>query len=328
MRKLSILLISIIFGACENDPPLFHSSFELNVPNGFPEPKIPSDNPMLLESFELGKRLFYDPILSLDSTISCGSCHKQAYAFADNVAVSPGVEQRQGTRNSMSLANVAYYDFFMREGGVPSLEMQVLAPIEEHSEMGFNIVLAAERLQADSTYVAQSKLAYNRTPDPFVITRAIACFERSLLSGNSRYDQHLLNETELRGKALFYSDSLACSSCHGSFLFTNQSFENNGLYTNYVDSGKYRLTYNEADIGVFKVPTLRNIEYTAPYMHDGSINTLPEVISHYASGGKQHFNQSTLIQGFELNTQEEADLIEFLKSLSDESFLQNKLFEE
>jgi len=328
MRNLLYILFLFLLSSCESDKPIAEGSFRLSVPIGFPAPTIPEDNELTWERIELGKKLFFDPILSIDSTISCGSCHKQEFAFADNLAITPGVEDRLGFRNTMSLVNVAYHDFFLREGGVPTLEMQILAPIQDHNEMSFNIVAIAEKLNLDSTYVKASLEAYNRTPDPYVITRAIASFERTMLSGNSNYDNILLNESERKGKDLFFSNELACSSCHGTFLFTNQGIENNGLYENYEDSGRYRLTHLQEDIGKFKVPTLRNIELTAPYMHNGSMETLSDVIDHYASGGKTHFNQSNLITGFTISEIEKMDLINFLKSLTDEEFTHNSFFEE
>lgn len=329
MKKILSLFLLITFASCERDQAIVvNNDFHLEVPNGFPAPIIPQDNLLNWERIQLGKRLFFDPILSLDSTISCGSCHKQEYAFADNITVTPGVENRVGFRNSMSLANVAYHDFFLREGGVPTLEMQVLAPIQDHNEMAFNIIAAADRMKDDTTYLKQSWEAYNREPDAFVITRAIAAFERTMLSGESKYDKNLLNSSERRGRELFFSDSLACSSCHGTFLFSNQGIENNGLYENYADSGRYRLTHILDDIGKFKVPTLRNIELTAPYMHDGSMENLNEVIDHYALGGAKHFNQSELINGFSITEDEKADLINFLNSLTDQEFIHNSFFKE
>jgi len=326
MKQIFGLFSLLCLISCEVDTPIIYS-YQLDVPDGFPEINHPVDNLLNTERIALGKRLFYDPILSKDSTISCNSCHFQEYAFADNKVVSPGVENRLGNRNAMSLANLAYADFFLREGGVPTLEMQVLAPIEDHDEMDFNIVLVAERMQLDPTYRAQSIEAYNREPDAFVITRAIAAFERTLLSGNSNYDKNRMTAEERNGKALFFSDSLACSSCHGTFLFTNQGIENNGLYAQYSDSGRYRLTHIQEDIGQFKVPSLRNIELTAPYMHDGSVSNLEEVISHYESGGKGHFNQSPLVNGFSLNSTERENLKAFLLSLTDDDFIVNSDFQ-
>ena len=328
MNKWLLIFFTLLFISCEKERANQNLFFQLDIPPGFPYPVITEDNQLTYDSIELGKRLFYDPILSKDSTISCELCHKQELAFADNVAISAGVEGRLGFRNSMSLANMAYQDALMREGGVPTLEMQVLVPIQDHNEMDYNILSVAEKLNLDSTYINASLRAYNRNPDPFVITRALASFERTMLSGDSDYDRNLLNEKEENGKELFFSDELACSSCHSTFLFTNQGFENNGLYEVYEDSGKYRLTNLQEDIGKFKVPSLRNIEITAPYMHNGSISTLEEVIEHYASGGKNHFNKSELITGFNITDDEKDNLIKFLKSLTDNNFTNNSFFEE
>ncbi len=327
MRWLIGVFALCSFSSCEIDAPIT-SAYKIDIPKSFPEINHPSDNIPTAEKIALGKRLFFDPILSKDSTISCSSCHLQEYAFADNKIVSPGVVGKLGTRNSMSLANVAYADFLLREGGVPNLEMQVLAPIHDPNEMDFNIVSVVERMSADSSYINLSKAAYNREPDAFVVTRAIAAFERTLISGYSNYDMGRMTASERDGKALFFSDSLACSSCHGTFLFTNQGIENNGLYSQYPDSGRYRLTFLQEDIGRFKVPTLRNIELTAPYMHDGSIESLDSVIRHYEFGGKEHFNQSPLIKGFTLTDTERENILDFLHSLTDEEFIQNKDFDE
>lgn len=328
MNKWLLIFLTLLFISCGKERANQNEIFQLDIPQGFPNPIIPEDNQLTYERIELGKRLFYDPILSKDGTISCGSCHKQEYAFADNTAISAGVEGRLGFRNSMSLANIAYQDALMREGGVPTLEMQILVPIQDHNEMDFNILSVAEKLNLDSTYINASIRAYNRIPDAYVITRALASFERTMLSGNSNYDRNLLNEKQQDGKKLFFSHELACSSCHGTFLFTNQTIENNGLYEVYEDSGKYRLTNLQEDIGKFKVPSLRNIEITAPYMHNGSISTLEEVIEHYASGGKNHFNKSEFITGFNITDNEKDNLIRFLKSLTDNNFTNNSVFEE
>ena len=197
--------------------------------------------------------------MSVDSSISCASCHKPALGFSDNRAFSPGVENRPGTRNSPPLFNVGYHPYFTREGGVPTLEMQVLVPLQEHNEFDFNIVLLAERLEQDSVYVRMAQEAYGREPDAFVITRALACFERSLISGYSRFDQYqhyhmedALNESELKGMELFFSEKTNCSGCHSDFNFSNYAFENNGLYEEYEDIGRMRLSGEEADRALFQ----------------------------------------------------------------------------
>ncbi len=327
MKALVRFLPLLCILSCEVDDQI-NTPFHLLVPKGFPEVNIPNDNQLTVERINLGKKLFYDPILSRDSSISCNSCHLQEFAFTDANPTSIGIEGRLGKRNAMSLANVAYANFLQRESGVPTLEMQVLVPIQEHNEMDFNIVAVAEKMNEDPNYRKLSYDAYGKLPDAFVITRAIAAFERTFLSGNSKYDTNQLSEPEQRGMALFFSDSLACSSCHGTFLFTNQQPENNGLYEQYTDSGRYILTGLQEDIGRFKTPTLRNIELTSPYMHDGSISSLEEVIAHYESGGMNHENQSAMLKGFTLTETEREELIEFLNSLTDYEFTQNAFFKE
>ena len=175
--------------------------------------------------------------------------------------------------------------------------------------------------------------AYGRKMDLYVITRAIAAFERTLISGNSRYDQFFyqgkkdaLSEKEKKGMELFFSERLACSICHGGFDFTEYSLENNGLYRDYEDKGRNRVTSKEEDIGKFKVPTLRNVALTAPYMHDGSLKSLEEVIDHYQLGGKGHPNQHPATQGFEISATEKQELLLFLQSLTDEEFIHNPDF--
>ena len=327
MKAIIRFLPLLCILSCEVDDQI-NTPFHLLVPKGFPEVYIPNDNQLTVERINLGKKLFYDPILSRDSSISCNSCHLQEFAFTDGNPTSIGIAGRLGKRNAMSLANVAYANFLQRESGVPTLEMQVLVPIQEHNEMDFNIVAVAEKMNEDPQYRKLSYEAYGKLPDAFVITRAIAAFERTLLSGNSKYDTDQLSESEQRGMALFFSDSLACSSCHGTFLFTNQQPENNGLYEQYTDSGRYILTGLQEDIGRFKTPTLRNVELTKPYMHDGSISSLEEVIAHYESGGMNHVNQSAILKGFTLTETERDELIEFLNSLTDYEFTQNAFFKE
>ncbi len=329
-----LLLVSLMF-SCQNEKevePLYFPNL-MEKPKGFPEVEAPEGNEFTKARWDLGKKLFFDPILSSDSSTSCASCHHPQLAFSDNQVFSEGVKKRLGTRNSPTLANVAYHPYFTREGGVPTLEMQILVPIQEHNEFDFNILLIAERLQQKAEYVAMAQTAYNREPDAFVITRSLACFERSLLSGNSRYDQFLqydkvnaLTDLEKTGMELFFSSRTNCSECHSGFNFTNYAFENNGLYEDYEDEGRFRLTSNEADRALFKVPSLRNIALTAPYMHDGSLQTLEEVIEHYQSGGENHSHKSDLIKPLDLTETEQAAITAFLHSLTDESFVQNPLF--
>jgi cytochrome c peroxidase len=305
--------------------------YVLDIPAGFPDPVIPENNRLTTSRIELGRMLFYDPVLSVDSSISCASCHKQSLGFADDKKISPGVEGRLAMRNAPTLANVAYNPTLLFDGFLETLEMQVLVPIEEHPEFANNIVEISKKLAKDTLYSRLSIEAYNRKIDPFVITRSISAFERTLISGNSKYDQEVfqkkkvMNKSEKRGMNLFFNE-LECASCHAGFNFTNFTTQNNGLYEVYSDSGRQRVTKLKEDRAMFKVPTLRNIALTAPYMHDGSIESLEEVITHYESGGKNHPNKSEKIQPFLLTKRERKDLVNFLKCLTDDSFITNPDF--
>jgi cytochrome c peroxidase len=257
--------------------------------------EYPEDNGYSLDRWTLGKRLFYDKALSIDSSTSCASCHQADFGFADDLATTPGAFGRAGVRNSSTLTNIGYHPYFTRDGGVPTLEMQVLVPIQEHNEFGYNIVDIAQRLSTDSLYVEMSQKAYSRAIDPYVITRALANFERSLVSSNSLYDQYVyhgdqqaISSEAKKGMALFYSPRANCVGCHQGYNFTSYGFENNGLYTEYTDPGRSRLTGLDSDVARFKVPTLRNIALTGPYMHDGSFSSLEEVIEHYSNGVVNH----------------------------------------
>ncbi len=329
----SCCLISLFFFSCEKEKFVLPEEPLLAVPVGFPAPIFPEGNELTAARWELGKRLFFDPIMSKDGTVSCASCHLPEQAFTDGKQVSQGVEGRAGFRNAPTLANVAYHPYYTREGGVPTLEMQILVPIQEHAEFDMNILEIAELLAADSSYVQQSQTAYGRIPDAFVITRSIACFERTILSGNSPYDRFsngknsALTDAEKRGMELFFSQELACAECHSGFNFTGYSFENNGLYDTYADPGRFRLTGKEGDRALFKVPSLRNVGVTAPYMHDGSMQTLEAVVAHYNSGGKNHPHKSHLVKQLGLNQKEKDDLVAFLKALTDPHFLENPKFQ-
>ena len=212
------------------------------------------------------------------------------------------------------------------------MELQVTAPIQDHNEMDINILEVTDRLKAVSEYVRLSKLAYNKEPGPFVITRAISAFERTLISGNSDYDKFkngntsALTVSEKRGKDLFFSNRTNCSSCHSGFNFTDNTFQDVGLYQNSNDSGRMRITLDENDRNKFVVPSLRNVEVTEPYMHDGSLATLEEVIDFFNTGGHLSVNKSNLVTALGLTPLEKMDLVNFLKSLTDDEFLNNKKF--
>ncbi|XXX73588.1 MbnH family di-heme enzyme [Sorangium sp. So ce134] len=341
-------------------------AFAWGLPPGFPVPKVPEDNPMSSAKVELGRRLFYDRRLSGNGTYSCGSCHVQELAFTDGLATAEGSTGQFHSRGSMSLANVAYLTTLT--WGNPlleSLEEQALLPM--FGETPVELGLAGmedelfQRLRDEPLYQDLFPAAFPGDEDPIrldTITKAIAAFERSLLSYRSPYDRYRydgdpsgMSEAALRGMDLFFSEKLECFHCHGGFnlsdsvqhdgtTFTEVMFHNTGLYNiggsgAYPEgnAGVYEISGNEADMGRFRAPTLRNIALTAPYMHDGSIETLEEVLDHYAAGGRtiedgpnagvgsQNKFKSELITGFDLTPEEKADVIAFLESLTDDEFL-------
>ena len=341
-----------------------------DLPAGFPAPLVPADNPMTREKIELGRRLFYDPRLSGNGTQSCSSCHDQRRAFTDGAATSTGSTGESTPRSSMSLANVAYLPTLTWANPlVTSLEQQALVPMfgEVPVELGGagreQEILA--RLRAEPVYVALFPLAFPGDADPFSIlsvTRAIAAFERTLISGDAPIDRYergdasALSAAALRGRELFFSERLECFHCHGNFLFSDSAtfegkkipeipFHNTGLYNlggtgayPAPNRGVYEITGKQFDMGRFRAPSLRNVAVTAPYMHDGSVATLRDALAHYAAGGRtittgpfagvgaDNPYKSELIFGFTLSDGEADDLIEFLGSLTDLGFLTDPRF--
>lgn len=299
---------------------------QIEIPFGFPKIIVPEDNPLSETKIELGKKLFFEKLLSRDSSISCATCHNPKYAFTDGLEKAKGIKDREVSRNTPTLTNIAYNTSFLRDGVNPSLEAQVIVPIHEKNEFDFHILLAAERLKKKKEYVDLSLAAFGEIPNPKVISNAIASFERTLISGNSRYDQFTfqkdssaLSINEIRGMHLFNKHN--CVSCHSGFNFTNGEVVNNGLYQHYEDIGKMRVTLDSNDKGAFKVPTLRNVALTAPYMHDGSLKSLEAVVDHYIKGGFDNPNKDNRIKELSLSENDKQDLVAFLKCLTDSSFI-------
>lgn len=342
--------------------------YRWSLPPGFPYPKVPADNLMTEAKVELGRHLFYDHRLSMNQTQSCASCHKQERAFADERGRGKGSTGQLHPRGPMSLANVAYSPILTwANPNMRDLEKQALVPMFGDDPVELGMVgkedLLLQRLRKEPRYGKLFADAYPDTKQPFTlanITKAIASFERTILSGDSPYDVYrrgddasAISESAKRGEALFFSERLECFHCHGGFNFTGSvdyygkgfgevEFHNTGLYNlkgkfSYPEPnlGLYTFTESPDDVGKFKAPTLRNIAVTAPYMHDGSVRTLEEAIDHYASGGRtvksgplagvgsKNPNKSEFVKGFQLAVEEKADLIAFLRSLTDTSLLTN-----
>lgn len=318
---------------CDNESPEMAERYEISIPDHFPDLPIPADNPLTVDKVELGKQLFFDPILSKDNTVSCASCHNPNFAFTDFSRVSRGVEGATGERNSPAIINLAYSNSFFWDGSNPSLEEQAINPIINQLEMASNLADVIRKLEEHPTYPQEFQKVFDGPPTTDRLVKAIASYERTLISASSPYDRYVqgdenaLTDSEKRGMDLFFNHERGeCFHCHTEPFFTDFSFQNNGLYEEYRDSGRRRVTGRENDEGKFKVPTLRNIEFTAPYMHDGSMRTLEEVVDHYAKGGNGHRNQSVLLDNIVFSDQEKEDLVAFMKALSDREFLNNPAF--
>jgi cytochrome c peroxidase len=250
----------------------------------------------------LGRYLFFDNKLSTNNQISCASCHQPSHAFADTVSFSSGVFGRKAARNTPSIFNVNRGKSFHFDGAIPTLERQVIVPLLDHNEMNASLPIVLQRLSRNSFYRFLTQKAFGKPMDAFVLTRAIAAFERTLTSRASKFDAFLagnktiLSGEELRGWKLF-SGKLNCIACHPAPDFTTHGFANNGFKKNDDnDQGRFRITGKEVDKGKFKIPSLRNCGITSPYMHDGSVISLKKVINHYLSAGKKNKNQSRIIK--------------------------------
>lgn len=292
---------------------------------GFPQVPYPADALPSEERVALGRKLFFDPGLSIDSTVSCATCHKPELAFTDGLEKSLGHAGQVTARNAPTLYNVAWHPYFFKEGGNPRLESQMLGPLENAEEMATNVPLLIDRINRNAEYRKLFKKAYGTdTIDFYHLSRAIATYERSLVSGFSRWDawyykgEHTLNDEEVAGWRLF-TGKAGCIGCHNGPDLTNYSFQNIGLYEVYADVGLYRRTRDSADLGKMKTPSVRNVIYTAPYMHDGSMKTLEEVVEHYNKGGKPHPAKSPLIKPLQLTEAEKKQLVALLKAMSDTS---------
>ena len=310
---------------------------EFNIPRKWPKPLYNfKKNPITQKGFELGRKLFYDPILSRDKTISCASCHLQYTGFTHvDHAVSHGIEGRKGTRNSPVLINLAWNKFFHWDGGVNNLEVQGINPIEHPAEMDNKLKEVIKSLSISGTYPALFKSAFgNSEINTARIMKALTQFTLSLVSSNSKYDRVMRQEKgifftdqEKNGLILFRSD---CNSCHTEPLFTNTFFASNGLPIDTLlrDVGRFGITNNPKDSMQFKIPTLRNIEFTFPYMHDGRYKKLKEVLNYYSDGinVKAPYLHGDLKKPLRYSEAQKKDLLAFLYTLTDKSFLYDKRF--
>lgn len=336
MKKLLIVnalaIVSVVTG-CKKVETEKGPIYEFRKPDNFPEPTYTFDNnPVTEAGFKLGKKLFFDPILSVDNTVSCNNCHNQSLAFADLPlhAFSKGVMERQGIRNAPQLVNLAFMKAFFWDGGVTHLDFVPLNAIESEVEMDEKIENVIAKLNADPAYPALFKEAFGteEVTTPLML-HALAQFTNLMISDQSPYDKYLrgesvLSEQELEGLHLFEQK---CQSCHAGILFTDGSFRNNGIDSVFTDIGRARITAYDGDIGKFRVPSLRNVGITRPYMHNAKFATLEDVLDHYSSGIIESPSlDPSLKSGISMTAGEKAAIIAFLKTLTDKEFTQDERF--
>jgi len=325
---LGILILICLAFSNQFTTPLY-----IEVPKDWPQPKYDfKKNPLTEEGFQLGRHLFYDPIISRDSTISCASCHLQQTGFTHvDHQLSHGIDGKIGTRNTLALINLAWNKDFMWDGGVNSIEVQAINPITNPDEMDETLANVIVKLQASEKY---RKLFTKAFGDDKVnsqrLLKALAQYTVMLKSSNSKYDKVMrkeedYNKREQRGYDIFKSN---CASCHKEPLFRDDKFENNGLAidTTLNDVGRIKITQKKEDYLRFKIPTLRNIQFTFPYMHDGRFKTLTEVVKHYNSLGHDKNLPKELAKPMNLSDNDRVDLVLFLTTLTDTAFLYDKRF--
>jgi cytochrome c peroxidase len=354
MKQIVFASLCLLFFSCRKDRVGFQATpYDLKIPSHFPDMIIPVDNPLTKEGVELGRLLFYEKQLSGDNSISCATCHMPEHGFSDPNKFSVGIDGIAGTRQSMALVNLGWENFFFWDGRKSTLESQILEPVPNPIEMHQSWKDAVQKLNADIKYRNRFFKAFNEEGiDSIKVAKAIAQFLRTLISAESKYDvmykyennialttseqailQTIDNE-EWAGYDLFKSlNGADCFHCHNGPLMQVKKFSNNGLDATFSDIGRGAITGNSNDYGKFKVPTLRNIALTAPYMHDGRFSSLDEVIEHYSSGINQSTTIDPLIEfasqgGVQLDSQEKYLLKKFLLTLTDYNFINNPKFKD
>lgn len=350
MKKVGLLIIGLgLFtglSSCKDDPAAETFSatpYSFQMPSGLPPAGLPADNPLTVEGVALGRQLFYDKLLSGNGTQSCASCHLQSHAFTDKgLAKSIGIRNLPGNRNSMPIFNLMLHNNgFFWDGRANTLREQSLHPIQDTLEMDETLDHVVQKLKGTSIYPEYFKKAFGTDEiTAFKISLALEQFMHTLISGNSRFDQAqaglvVLTPSEQRGQKLFFTEftpgapekGADCFHCHGGPDFSNHLFMNNGLDKIGADPGRFGVTGRSQDYARFKTPSLRNVEITGPYMHDGRFKTLEEVIEHYNSGIKDAANldpnMHAIQDGLNLTADEKTDLINFLKTLTDSTYLLN-----
>lgn len=351
---IGICISAFVFKSCKKDDSIDSNTkeptpFVFPTTASFPPLSIPVDNPLTNEGVELGRMLFYDPIMSLDNTIACASCHAQNKGFTDGFKVSKGIRGQILTRNSMPLFNLMWHKRFFWDGRVTSLREQVLLPIQAHNEMDINLYDLVLKLEVNPEYNKRFEKAFpGKKLTPELISKALEQFLITIVSFDAPIDRlrgrtdtlNVINESALRGLHLFFSPvengGADCFHCHSNIPFFGNisilgSMANNGLDRIFADKGFGNVTGFDTDNGRFKIPSLRNVELTAPYMHDGRFDNLEEVLDHYSTGIKldsPNLDPNIQVHSNQLNlsTQEKEDIIEFLKTLTDNTFVTNPAY--
>jgi cytochrome c peroxidase len=314
MRRRCLLLSLLVCTAASAADPL------PKLPLGLKPVPVPTDNPLTAEKVELGKQLYFDPRLSCDDTTSCASCHDPKKGWSNSANFATGVRGQKGGRSAPTIINAAYSDLQFWDGRAHRLEGQALGPIQNPIEMDMKLDECVNKLNKLEGYKTQFRKVFNSDVTQENIAKAIAAFERTVLSGNAPYDRfkagdmNALSPAAQRGMKVFFGKG-HCSACHTGPNFTDQSFHNIGVNINVPkpDLGRYEVTKVVGDKGAFKTPTLREIDRTAPYMHDGSLGTLEAVVEHYAKGGTPNEQLDEEIFPIKMTTEEKADLVTFLK---------------
>lgn len=339
LKIIRLLLFFILFISCDNSREEITKAddFQFVVPPHFPEPTYTfRNNPINKAGFELGKKLFNDPILSKDNSVACANCHAKAVAFSDpQHDFSVGVGDRIGLRNAPAIQNMAFMNEFFWDGGVVHLDFVPTNAIENPLEMNETLSNVVQKLNRIEEYRLLFKKAFGNIDSinaPLML-HAFSQYMNMLISANSKYDQYYLGKTQLTeneqsGLALFKKH---CESCHSGVLFTNQGYANNGIDSIFMDLGRANISEGKEDIGKFKIPSLRNVSLTAPYMHNAKFKTLAEVLNHYANGVKDSPTLDARLKkdnklGISISPEEQQRIIDFLSTLTDRDFISNELF--
>lgn len=337
IKIISFSILSVALLSCTTNEKDTRNYIELEYPNYFPSPNLIKRNPLTEEGVALGKKLFFDTSLSSNNKVSCATCHKPELAFSDGQALSSfGVSEKKLMRNSPALINLAWMNGLFWDGGVHNLESLPFAALTNSDEMDSDLFKVSENLNKTVAYKKLFKKAFNiDSISSAYIARALAQYQRTLIFSSSKYDKYVAGKTTLspdeqKGFEIFKTK---CAICHTPPLFTDNDYHNNGLDSVFpsgnlnILKGRYRITQDSADLGKYKTPTLRNLTYTSPYMHDGRFATLEAVLDHYQTGLLNSASLDSAFINFSLSDLEKKLILDFLKILNDGSLVSGEVIE-